>query len=301
MNNLKFLGLFDTDYYNGLCYEEKKQLLIENEIFVPKLPTFKFIRKELNYPLQEIYNPTDTENDLFTENWMIFRGMAYDINFKVLEDIFIVLEDSVLAEFDEKIYLKIAHYQTLLEEYLEEDIKKEFIKKEYYKLLNLISENKFLVYYKNIDLEYDWKNIVCCELYNFSEIVKKHILCEDNFYDLSNYEIHESWVNLELQTNLMSFLKGKLTSGNEEITLSLKSNNIDLSYQICLLENILKLNDWEALSATKKGKILTKLLGKNADNIKDKYLELEKKSSEISSKMLKDRKDAIEFLNKILG
>ena len=80
-----------------------------------------------------------------------------------------------------------------------------------------------------------------------------------------------------------------------------KPSSIDTSLQIFLLEEIINLKDWSSISATKKGEILTHLLGKNKDNIKKIYLELDKKSSENSEKLLNDRKKADEIIKRLLG
>ena len=78
-------------------------------------------------------------------------------------------------------------------------------------------------------------------------------------------------------------------------------NNIDLSFQISLLEEITKLQDWSEISATKKGEIVSRLLGKNKDNIKKIYLELEKNKSAASNKILQDIDKASELIKKLLG
>jgi hypothetical protein len=61
------------------------------------------------------------------------------------------------------------------------------------------------------------------------------------------------------------------------------------------------MKDWSSISATKKGEILSHLFGKNKDNIKKIYLELDKKSSKNSDKLLNDRKRADEIVKKLLG
>lgn len=111
-------------------------------------------------------------------------------------------------------------------------------------------------------------------------------------------EISSIWVKYYTIKAQIDFCKEQI---NKLKNTKQKSGLVDTSLQVFLLEEIINIKDWSSISATKKGEILSHLLGKNKDNIKKIYLEFDKKSSENSEKFLNDRKQADEIIKKLLG
>lgn len=143
---------------------------------------------------------------------------------------------------------------------------------------------------------------------SFSKVVKKfHENLEDTitkenihdliyFFDLSQIKI----IN-DLSSALLA--KGK-RKGNPLEFISTKSESIkllDTSLQVLLFEQIMKIENWDQVSSTKKGQILSLLISKNDSNIKKVYLELEKKPTQNTKKILEDKEKAFEIIKEILG
>lgn len=63
----------------------------------------------------------------------------------------------------------------------------------------------------------------------------------------------------------------------------------------------MKIENWDQVSSTKKGQLLSLLISKNDSNIKKVYLELEKNSTQNTKKILEDREKAFEIIKEILG
>lgn len=143
---------------------------------------------------------------------------------------------------------------------------------------------------------------------SFSKIVKKfhenleHTITKENIHDLIYFfDLSQIKIINDLSSALLA--KGK-RKGNPLEFISTKSESIkllDTSLQVLLFEQIMKIENWDQVSSTKKGQILSLLISKNDSNIKKVYLELEKKPTQNTKKILEDREKAFEIIKEILG
>ena len=143
---------------------------------------------------------------------------------------------------------------------------------------------------------------------NLCEIVENYLenlnsaITENNLHDLTFFfDLYQ----INMINNLSSaFLSKGKRNGNSIEFISTKSESIkllDTSIQVLLFEELMKTKNWELISSTKKGKILSLLFGKNDSNVKKVYLELEKRKSQNTNKFISDREKASEIIKEILG
>lgn len=136
---------------------------------------------------------------------------------------------------------------------------------------------------------------------NYIENIQR-TLTESNLHDLTFFfDLYR--INL---INIFSseFLGIGKRKGNPNEFISNKPlpiKSLDTSVQILLFEQLMKIENWEQISSTKKGQLLSLLIGKNESNIKKIYLELEKKPSFNNKKILADREKTFQIIKEILG
>lgn len=143
---------------------------------------------------------------------------------------------------------------------------------------------------------------------SFSKVVKKFhenledAITKENIHDLIYFfDLSQIKIINDLSSALLA--KGK-RKGNPLEFISTKSESIkllDTSLQVLLFEQIMKIENWDQVSSTKKGQLLSLLISKNDSNIKKVYLELEKKPTQNTNKILEDREKAFEIIKEILG
>lgn len=143
-----------------------------------------------------------------------------------------------------------------------------------------------------------------------SQISKKYtdalyeVLNKDNIKDLTSFFdlYHLNLINdVSIGLNTKSKRKVNTIINKNIISKTDKVETHHTSLQVCLFEEIITLKNWGELSATKKGQLLSLLIGKNDSNIKKVYLEMDKKISGNKSKFLDDKEKASELLKEILG
>jgi hypothetical protein len=292
----------EKSYFEKLNFEQKKEILILNEIFCPLIAEQNYVYKNLLYPYDRVHSKLDTENNILTESRWVFRGVLYSVNSLLIDDICRLIEDYVMGTLEEMAEDEIERQRVILENYIDIEERKKYISNQYEQHFKNFREDENLIYFKFNDLDVDWRSFVDSRILKHMSYVEKHLFNENYYYyDVSNYEISKIWLSLEYSSKMMSFFRNFLNLNSDLQILEGKKTNIDLSFQISLLEEIINLKDWSEITATKKGEILNNLLGKNKDNIKKIYLEFDKKSSEISNKMFNDRNKAAELIKKILG
>mgnify|MGYP003600387340 CR=1 FL=1 len=272
-------GIFDESEtsYVGKNYED---LAIEFGSYSGFCDFFLFNGKEYNLKREVVLEM------IYVKNWMLEAFCKDDVESHILNDIEILVN----GEFSTENKLKI----------LEENYKKHF---------NLIEEKTLYSLYKNgtETLGYkSWEELINEEIYdsNQPEIVEAFLMGIDDYFPQKlvnkwkDYYIFSEISNYcENKKNLILNITPKIMDESENNS----SKNIDLFYQISLLEEIINIKNWEDLSATRKGKIVKLMLGKDAGNIKDIYLMLNRPQSEMSDKHLHDRQKAIHDIKEILG
>ena len=189
---------------------------------------------------------------------------------------------------------------TNLEGRIESTEKIKYLEKKHKDLYSQVkNESEYLVYaeIKEFNGFENWEELVIESLNGEVAFIQKYLTSDIEMSDVPK-EILSIWVKYYTIKAQIDFCKEQI---NKLKNTKQKSGFVDTSLQIFLLEEIINIKDWSSISATKKGEILSHLLGKNKDNIKKIYLELDKKSSENSEKFLNDRKQADEIIKKLLG
>lgn len=265
-------GIFD-EFELSKTYKNDEDYFINDNDIMGFGDFYIFNRKEYHLK-KDIYAEM-----IYVKNWYFEAFNSVDV---LIEEI----EVLVVSEFQLENKLKI----------LEENFKKYF---------NQINDKQYYPLFKDGTLTSGYES---WEQYFISDIeenenytsVTKFLKGEYNFL---NPEIENQWNDYLVFSKISDYCEKKKNSllNIKENNLANKNSNIDLSFQISLLEEIINLKNWSEITATKKGEILTNLLGKNKDNIKKIYLEFDKKTSEISNKTLKDREKASELIKKLLG
>ena len=161
------------------------------------------------------------------------------------------------------------------------------------------NESEYLVYaeIKEFNGFENWEELIIESLNGEVAFIQKYLTSDIEMSDVPK-EILSIWVKYYTIKAQIDFCKEQI---NKLKNTKQKSGFVDTSLQVFLLEEIINIKDWSSISATKKGEILSHLLGKNKDNIKKIYLELDKKISKNSEKILNDRKQADEIIKKLLG
>ena len=282
-------------------YEE-----IENRKFVKKFKLEELILSNIeNLVLQNVF----VEDEIFIDNvktdsiefdTMITLGSKeYHINQDILKEIytsirFFVEVVATDTEFD------LNKILTNLEGRIESIEKIKYLEKKHKDLYSQVkNEPEYLVYAEIKDFNgfENWEELIIESLNGEVDFIQKYLTSDIEMSDVPK-EISSIWVKYYTIKAQIDFCKEQI---NKLKNTKQKSGLVDTSLQIFLLEEIINIKDWSSISATKKGEILSHLLGKNKDNIKKIYLELEKKISENSEKLLSDRKQADEIIKKLLG
>ena len=279
---------------------------IENRKFLKK---FKLEELELSNIENLVLHNVFIEDEILIDNvrtdsiefdTMITLGAKeYHINQDILKEIytsirFFVEVVATDTEFD------LNKILTNLEGRIESIEKIKYLEKKHKDLYSQVkNEPEYLVYaeIKVFNGFENWEELIIESLNGEVDFIQKYLTSDIEMSDVPK-EISSIWVKYYTIKAQIDFCKEQI---NKLKNTKQKSGLVDTSLQIFLLEEIVNIKDWSSISATKKGEILSHLLGKNKDNIKKIYLELEKKISENSEKLLSDRKQADEIIKKLLG
>lgn len=279
---------------------------IEKRKFVKK---FKLEELELsnieNLVLQNVFIEDgilieNVKTDSIEFDTMITSGAKeYHINQDILKEIYTSIHFFVEVvatdrEFD------LNKILTNLEGRIESVEKIKYLEKKHKDLYSQVkNEPEYLVYaeIKEFNGFENWEELIIESLNGEVDFIQKYLTSDIEMSDVPK-EILSTWVKYYTVKAQIDFCKEQI---NKLKNIKQKSGFVDTSLQIFLLEEIINIKDWSSISATKKGEILSHLLGKNKDNIKKIYLELDKKISENSEKLLSDRKQADEIIKKLLG
>jgi len=279
---------------------------IENRKFVNKFKLEELILSNIeNLVLQNVF----VEDEIFIDNvktdsiefdTMITLGAKeYHINQDILKEIYTSIRFFVEfvatdTQFD------LNKILTNLEGRIENIEKIKYLEKKHKDLYSQVkNEPEYLIYaeIKEFNGYKNWEELIIDILNGESAFIQKYLTSDIEISDVPK-EILSLWVKYYTIKTQIDFCKEQI---NKLKNTKQKSSIVDTSLQVFLLEEIINIKDWSSISATKKGEILSHLLVKNKDNIKKVYLELDKKSSENSEKLLNDRKQADEIIKKLLG
>ena len=272
-------GIFDESEtsYVGKNYED---LAIEFGSYSGFCDFFLFNGKEYNLKREVVLEM------IYVKNWMLEAFCKDDVESHILNDIEILVN----GEFSTENKLKI----------LEENYKKHF---------NLIEEKTLYSLYKNgtETLGYkSWEELINEEIYdsNQPEIVEAFLIGINNYFP---QELANKWKDYYIFSEINDYCENKknlilnITPKTMEENQNSNVKNIDLSFQIAVLEEIRTIKNWDGLNASEKGKIIHLMIGKNCDNIKKIYLSYEQKPNKMKDKYEKDRQKAMEEINKIIN
>ncbi len=279
---------------------------IENRKFANKFKLEELILSNIeNLVLHNVF----IEDEIFIDNvktdsiefdTMITLGAKeYHINPDILKEIYtsILFFVEVVATDTQFDLNKIL---TNLEGRIDNIEKIKYLEKKHKDLYSQVkNESEYLVYAKIKEFNgfANWQELIFDCLSGEITFIEKYLTSDIEMSDAPK-EILSLWVKYYTIKAQIDFCKEQI---NKLKDTKQKSNSVDTSLQVFLLEEIINIKDWSSISATKKGEILSHLLGKNKDNIKKIYLEFDKKSSENSEKFLNDRKQADEIIKKLLG
>ena len=282
-------------------YEE-----IENRKFVKKFKLEELIISNIdNLVLHNVF----IEDEILIDNvktdsiefdtMITFGAKEYHINQDILKEIYTSIRFFVEAvatdtQFD------LNKILTNLEGRIETTEKIKYLEKKHKDLYSQVkNESEYLVYaeIKEFNGFENWQELIYDCLSGEITFIEKYLTSDIEMSDVPK-EILSLWIKYYTIKTQIDYCKEQI---NKLKNTKQKSGFVDTSLQILLLEEIINIKDWSSISATKKGEILSHLLGKNKDNIKKIYLELDKKSSENSEKLLNDRKQADEIIKKLLG
>lgn len=279
---------------------------IENRKFVKKFkPEELGLSNMENLVLRNVFIEDEiliesVKTDSIEFDTMITLGAKeYHINPDILKEIytsirFFVEVVATDTQFD------LNKILTNLEGRIESTEKIKYLEKKHKDLYSQVkNESEYLVYaeIKEFNGFANWHELIYDCLSREITFIEKYLTSDFEMSDVPK-EILSTWVKYYTIKTQIDFCKEQI---NKLKNTKQKSNFVDTSLQVFLLEEIINIKDWSIVSATKKGEVLSHLLGKNKDNIKKIYLELDKKSSENSEKLLNDRKKADEIIKKLLG
>ncbi|MCL9806941.1 hypothetical protein NAT51_15500 [Flavobacterium amniphilum] len=224
---------------------------------------------------------------------------VYKINQCILEEIYSSIQffvETVASDIE----FDLNKILTNLEGRIDNVEKIKYLEKKHKDLYSQVkNESEYLVYaeIKEVNGFENWHELIFAYLGGESTFIQKYLTSDFQMPDIPK-NILSIWTKYYTIKTQIDFCKEQINALKET---KQKSNVVDTSLQVFLLEEIINMKDWSSISANKKGEILSHLLGKNKDNIKKVYLELDKKSSENSDKLLNDRKKADEIIKKLLG
>lgn len=279
---------------------------IENRKFVKKFKLEELALSNIeNLVLQNVFiedeSLTDNEktNSIEFDTMITLESKEYVINQAILKEIYTSIRFFVEVVATD-LQFDLNRILINLEGLIENDEKVIYLEKKHKDLYSQVkNESEYLVYaeIKEFNGFENWEELIFDCLSGENTFIQKYLTSDIEMSDIPK-DILSMWVKYYTIKTKLDFCKEQI---NRLKNTKQKSSFVDTSLQIFLLEEIINIKDWSSISATKKGKIISQLLGKNKDNIKKIYLELDKKSSQNSDKLLNDRKKADEIIKKILG
>ena len=279
---------------------------IENRKFVKKFKPQelelsnieKLILQNVFIEYEPLINDEKT-NSIEFDTLITLDSKEYCINEDILKEIYTSIRFFVEVVASDPQF-DINKILTNAEGRIENDEKIKYFEKKHKDLYAKVkNESEYLIYaeIKEFNGFSNWQELIFDCLNGEGAFIQKYLSSDIEMSDIPK-DILSVWTKYYTIKTQIDFCKEQI---NKLKNTKQKSSFVDTSLQVFLLEEIINIKDWSSISATKKGEILSHLLGKNKDNIKKIYLELDKKSSQNSDKLLNDRKKADEIIKKLLG
>lgn len=270
---------------------------IENRVFFKKYElkdlTPSNIKKFIIDNLFEEQKPLNIDsykcnikNSTSFEPILHLQSIEYRISNTVLKEIYSTLR-FLIEELNPIEHWEINIIEANVDARYTNEEKIEYLKEKRKELyLSIQNQPEYYVYLGERDFNGfgNWKDYIFDILLHDEKTVIRYLTEEIDVRNLPDY-IYIDWLKFYKITEIINICENKINELSEEKKDS-SIKKIDLSFQLALLEQIMKLENWDDISASKKGMILTNLIGKNKDNIKDYYNESIKKVTDIYSKFL---------------
>lgn len=300
IENRKFYNILKGIKIDEINKETIEILLSKNIIIDTKtIPGEQF---DYNFKLSNYDYTSESEISSTThfEERILFENVEYVINQEIIEEIYFTIEFCVenlegVNEWDK------AEIEIELEGILQIEEKFKYLQDKHLKLINKIKrEPEYLVYSGKKDFNgyYSWKEMASERIMNESELIINYLT---NNFKMPNYDLYKQWLKYYRIKFLTDFCKLEIENLNNNSNKENDKSKLDTSKQILMIERIRNINNWENISATKKGKIISVLIGKNKDNIKDLYLTMEKNLDEQTNKFKSDQDYIDKLIDSILG
>lgn len=157
---------------------------------------------------------------------------------------------------------------------------------------------------------------------NWYEFFEEQIIENGNFDAIALYlkgvtnylpkNLEEDWNNYYSFRKISEYCEKEASKLLNTKTLDMDDTNNensgkkrDMSFRLSLFELLMKSDKWEQANSTQKGNILTHLFGDHPTNIRDYYLEMEKRPEEgkfkKGGKWQREQIEAEEIIKRILG
>lgn len=302
---------FKPKYFGALKNFDFENINKDNFEFIIASGVFEEFDLSSDYQNDKDY--FTSENDIMSFGYFfIHNRKQYEIKKDIIHDIIYVQNWYLNAFAMSDVDAITNQIDVLVLSELNLESKLNLLESEYKKYFNKISNKELYPLFHNNTYSNGYKN---WENYLYDEIIEDEkfdiiVSFLQGIYDFLPAEIYNKWVQYFIFSKISNHIEKNKNSllnikpKTMEETPNNSTKNIDLNYQLALIEEIVNLenqNKWKDLSTLKKGKVLSLLLGKNKDNISKYYQFIDKPLSEIPEKILADRLKATNEINEILG
>lgn len=302
------MNSLDTKYFRAL--KEFDFESINKNTFEVLIESGIFDEKELSDSHKNNDDSFVNEDDIFRfGDFFIHNRKAYYLKKEVLSEMIYVKNWQLNAFFDTDIEHANDEIVQLIEAEFKQEDKIKVIEDCYKKYFSRIEDKQYFALYKsnsktfgyNSWEEYFLDEIIGNERY---EYISKFLKGEDKFLPAG---LDKNWTDYFIFSGISDFCekkKNELLNKPSTMSEENKEKKRDMSFRLSLFEIILSSNKFAEANPTQKGNLLTHLFGDHHTNIRDYYLEVEKKQNgkfKEGGKWAKEQLEAEEIVKKILG
>ena len=270
----KFEGILKNIKIESIEPERLLEILIDKNIYY-------HYDNSLDPPI-EFFIPIESKSEtegIELASHFSFNGKEYSINPDILEEIYSKLE----------FYVEVIHTDVIVDA-LEMDIslmgfidtteKIEFLKSKHKQAFEFLRSLDYLIFIgKEYNGSNDWKKYVLDYIGDDEYYIRQHLKNSISDYLALNddYCIVGAWINFHEKGNISAYCLTKLHELSYEKNTA-HSTSPPNTFQALLLDSLVKIENWEELSFSKKGEILQMLTGKGKDNARKAFGEAYGKS-----------------------